>query len=120
MDVLEVIVRFVAGGTLIVLVSLLGETEYGLFSGLAVLFPIVTLTGYYFLSLQMPVPELQQIVLFSILGVPTVWGFTIGFYFALNDFSVPMSLLIGIMSWLIVAITIVLIDSQWTQLAVGT
>jgi uncharacterized membrane protein (GlpM family) len=120
MDVTEATARFVAGGALILLVSLLGETKYHVFSGLAVLFPVVTLTGYYFLAVDVTLPELRETVLFSILGVPTVWGFTVGFYVATAKFSVPTSLLIGIGTWFVVAFAIVLVDSQWTHFAVQT
>ena len=114
MDLTEAAVRFAVGGALITAVSLLGETKYAVLSGLAVLFPVVTLTGYYFLSLEVPLPELRQVVLFSALAVPTVWGFTLGFYAASARFSVPVSLLVGVGSWLVVALVVVWVDWRWT------
>lgn len=116
MEFMQAVVRFVVGGFLITFVSFLGDTKYSLFSGLAVLFPIVTLTGYYFLSKEVSQPELQEIVLFSILGVPTVWGFVVGFYLAMQYFSISTSLLLGIVSWFIVASIVVGIDMKITQL----
>ena len=115
MNLVEVIVTFIAGGTLITLVSLLSETQYGFLSGLAVLFPIVTLTGYYFISIRTTVTELREIVLFSILGVPTVWGFGVGFYVGTSRFSVPVSIGVGLVSWFAVAAVVVGIDSYWTR-----
>lgn len=114
MDLTEAVVQFTVGGALITAVSLLGETKYSVLSGLAVLFPVVTLVGYYFLSLEVPVPELRQVVLFSALAVPTVWGFTLGFYAASYRFSVPVALLAGVGSWLVVALVVVWVDSRWT------
>ena len=114
MDLTEAVVRFAVGGVLITAVSLLGETKYSILSGLAVLFPIVTLTGYYFLSLELPLAELRHVVLFSTIAVPTVWGFTLGFYAASARFSVPVSLAVGVCAWLVVALVVVWVDSRWT------
>ena len=114
MDLTEAVVRFAVGGALITAVSLLGETKYSVLSGLVVLFPVVTLTGYYFLALEVPLPELRQVVLFSALAVPTVWGFTLGFYAASARFSVPVSLLLGVCAWLIVALVVVWVDRHVT------
>jgi len=116
MDLVESFTRFVVGGALITLVSFLGDTKYSVFSGLAVLFPVVTLTGYYFLSLEVPRSELRDVVLFSALGVPTVWGFVLGFYVATARFSVPTALLIGLLAWFVVAAAVIFVDSRWTSL----
>lgn len=116
MDLVEGLVRFVVGGALITFVSFLGDTKYSLFSGLAVLFPIVTLSGYYFLSLEVSRSELREVVLFSALGVPTVWGFVLGFYAASARFSVPTALLIGLLAWFAVAAVVVVVDSRYTSL----
>ena len=49
MNVIELLTRFLVGGSLIVLVSLLAKTKYSVISGLLVLFLIVTLVGYFFI-----------------------------------------------------------------------
>lgn len=110
MDPQEALVRFVVGGTLITAVSLLGETRYGVFSGLAVLFPIVTLTGYYFLSLEVPVAQVREVALASALGVPTVLAFVLGFYAATTRFSVPVSLALGVACWFAAAALVLAVD----------
>jgi len=112
----EALVRFIVGGSLITLISFLGTTRYKIFSGILVLFPIVTVVGYYFLSLEVSNSELQSTVLFSILAVPTVLAFLAGFYFALDYTSAPLGLVIGIGVWLIVAAIIALIDHYYIGL----
>ncbi|KAF5426671.1 putative membrane protein, GlpM family, partial [Candidatus Methanomarinus sp.] len=42
MNMIELLIRFLVGGSLIALVSLLANTKYSVISGLFVLFPIVT------------------------------------------------------------------------------
>lgn len=115
MDLVESLARFVVGGALITFVSFLGDTEYSVFSGLAVLFPIVTLTGYYFLSLEVPRAELREVVLFSALGVPTVWGFVLGFYVASARLPIPAALLVGLLAWFAVAAVVIAVDRRWTS-----
>ena len=45
----ELLVRFIAGGTLVVIISILGKSHHPQLAGLAVLFPVVSVVGYYFL-----------------------------------------------------------------------
>lgn len=115
----ELVVRFMLGGALITLVSLLGNTRWRILSGMAVLFPIVTLVGFYFLSLQLPISALREIVFFSALSVPTVLGFILGFYFALNYFPVTISLALGVLTWFAIAAGVLIIDANITQVVLG-
>lgn len=46
----ELVMRFIAGGTLITVISLLSKSRYPYISGLFMMFPAVTLIGYYFVS----------------------------------------------------------------------
>jgi len=112
----EAIVKFVAGGSLILLISLLGKSRYSHLSGIMVLFPVVTVIGYYFLSSSVPGDRLQRIVLFSILALPTVLAFLLVLYFALNSMPVVPSLLLGIAAWLVMAIVITAIDYKFLGL----
>ena len=88
----ELLLRFLVGGFLITLVSVLGRTRYRLFSGLLVLFPIVTVVGFYFLSFEVNQVQLQSTVLFSIFALPTVLTFLITFYYTIEYFTVNISL----------------------------
>lgn len=112
----EAIVKFVAGGSLILLISLLGKSKYNHLSGILVLFPVVTVIGYYFLSSYVPGERLQRIVLFSILSLPTVLVFLLVLYIALNRMSVIPALVMGIMAWLVTALLITLIDYKFLGL----
>ena len=44
----EIIIRFIAGGSLVVIVSLLAKAGHPQIAALAVLFPVVTIVGYWF------------------------------------------------------------------------
>ncbi|ATW26872.1 GlpM family protein [Candidatus Formimonas warabiya] len=113
MNLTEAVSRFIAGGSLILLVSYLGKTKNPYVSGLAVLFPIVTTVGYYFLSLSMEGQELQRVVLVSICAVPTTIAFLITLYFTIGKLPVWQSLLLGIVAWFISALLLILLDKYF-------
>lgn len=112
----EALVRFIAGGTLVLLISMLGRSKYGYLAGLAVLFPAITLVGYYFLSFTMSGLDLQRTILFSLFSVPTVLAFLLAVYLTVNKMPIISSLGIGIISWMISAIIIIIIDKNFWNL----
>jgi len=64
--VIELLTRSLVGGSLIVLVFLLGKTKYSVIAGLFVLFPIVTLVGYFFIGQSVDSSKLHEITLFHL------------------------------------------------------
>lgn len=107
MSWLEGAIKFIAGGSLILLISFLGKSNVSYLAGLAVLFPIVTVVGYSFLSLSVAQPELKKTILFSIFSLPTVFIFLLIFYFYVDKISVNKALLLGIIGWIIAASIII-------------
>ena len=112
MNLAEAISRFVVGGSIILFISLLSETKYKILSGLFVLFPAVTVVGYYYYSLEVSQTQLESTVLFSLVAVPAVVAYLVTFYLSIQRFSVPVSLGIGIVGWLVAAAAIVFINQQ--------
>ena len=66
MNVIELLTRFLVGGSLIVLVSLLAKMKYSVISRLLMLFPIVTLVGYFFIGQSVDSSKLHEITLFHL------------------------------------------------------
>jgi len=64
--VIELLTRSLVGGSLIVLVFLLGKIKYSVIAGLFVLFPIVTLVGYFFIGQSVDSSKLHEITLFHL------------------------------------------------------
>ena len=95
---------------MIVAITLLGESKYPQLAGLAVLFPAVTVIGYFFLISSEGVDAVRPIILFSIYSIPTVLAFLIVLYFALKHFGTVQSILLAIVAWLITAGIILLFD----------
>lgn len=105
----EYILKFVLGGSLILVVAWLGKAKYSYLAGLAMLFPVVTVVSYYFLAQTLPVQQMQKMVVFTILSLPAVLAFLLAFYFALGRYSAPIALFLGIGAWLATALIIALL-----------
>ncbi|MGP8322454.1 MAG: GlpM family protein [Methanosarcinaceae archaeon] len=103
MNATELVLRFVVGGGLIVLVTLLAKTKYPMLSGIFMLFPAVTLVGYYFIGQSMTAPQLQNITRFSIYALSTTFIFLLTFYFTQERFSLNLSLMSSTVAWFISA-----------------
>ena len=99
----ELLFRFMAGGSLIVAISLLSKTKYPMLSGIFMLFPAVTLVGYYFVGQSMSVTQLQQVTKFSIFALSTTFIFLITFYYAQEYQSLNIALMSSTCSWFIAA-----------------
>ncbi|RJX20359.1 MAG: hypothetical protein C4570_03885 [Ammonifex sp.] len=106
MTISEALIRFVVGGSLIVLISYLGKSKQYYLAGLAVLFPIVTIVGYYFLSLTTSRQTLQHIVLMSLYSVPTVIVFLFVLYFSIKKLPLWQSMFLSLLGWLIMAVLV--------------
>jgi Uncharacterized membrane protein required for alginate biosynthesis len=106
MTLLELITRFLVGGTLVVLINLIGKSRNSFVAGLAMLFPAITLLGYYFLSLSHH-GTLSKTVMFSIWSLPTSLAFLLTLYFTIDKIPILQSLALGIASWLITAIVVI-------------
>ncbi len=116
MNIVELITRFIVGGLLIATVSLLAKSQYSLISGLFVLFPIVTLVGYYFIGQGVSAATLKDITLFSLYSLPTVLVFLLAFYFLQSKFNVNYSLLLSVLAWLFAAGLLITINHYFLHL----
>jgi len=103
MNYSELALRFVAGGGLIVLITLLARTKYPVLAGIFMLFPAVTLIGYYFIGQEMSVPQLQNVTRFSIYALTTTFIFLLTFYYAQERLSLNLSLISSTTAWFLSA-----------------
>jgi len=110
MNAIELLTRFLVGGSLIVLVSLLSKTKYSVISGLLVLFPIVTLVGYYFIGQSVDSSTLHEITLFSMYSLPTTFIFLFTFYTLQTKYTLIESLFLSVMAWFLADGVLVIIN----------
>jgi uncharacterized membrane protein (GlpM family) len=106
MTLAELMTRFLVGGTLVVLINLIGKSRNSFIAGLAMLFPGITLLGYYFLSISQH-GTLSKTVMFSIWSLPTSLVFLLTLYFTIDKMPILQTLALGIASWLITALVVI-------------
>jgi uncharacterized membrane protein (GlpM family) len=107
---IEALVRFIVGGLFILLISYIGKTKNAYLAGMAMLFPMVTVVGYYFLSLNINKSEMPRVVLTSLLSLPTTAAFLLTLYFIIDKMPIIQALLLGLLSWVAVGVCIILFD----------
>ena len=92
MTLVELLMRFLVGGTLVVLINLIGKSRNSFVAGLAMLFPAITLIGYYFLSISQH-GSLSKTVMFSIWSLPTSLVFLLTLYFTIDEMPILQAFL---------------------------
>lgn len=108
----EALIRFVAGGLLVLAVSLAARYGKSHVAGMLALFPVVTAISFYFMSKTVDTGELRKAVLSSTLAIPAVLAFLAALYFCLKHFSIGKSLIISILAWLAAALVILLVRGR--------
>jgi len=103
MNASELLLRFVAGGALIVIITLLSKTKYPFLAGVMVLFPAVTLVGYYFLGQSVNAMQLKTIALYSMYALPATFVFLLAFYFLQGKVALIHSLVFSVIAWSLAA-----------------
>ena len=105
----ELAMRFIAGGTLITVISLLSKSRYPYISGLFMMFPAITLIGYYFVSGSVTPTQLREITAYSLYSVLAVIVFIVSFYFFQSRYDIAHALIYSIICWCMSAGIIILL-----------
>ena len=101
---MQFLARFVVGGLHVALVPVVARHFSPHAAGLIVLFPIVTLTGFWFLAGELGDVALTQAAGTALLGLPTVAAFLLGTRLALSVGAPSgLALALGVGAWLAVA-----------------
>lgn len=103
MNYTELALRFFVGGGLIVMVALISRTKCSILSGIFILFPAVSLIGFYYIGSSVGAEQLRQITKFSIYSLPTIFVFLFTFYNTHQSIGVNKSLFVSLVAWLISA-----------------
>ena len=68
-----------------------------------VLFPAVTLVGYYFLGQSMDASQLKNVSLYSMYALPATFVFLLAFYYLQGRVGLIHTLLFSVIAWSISA-----------------
>lgn len=102
----EGLLRFVLGGTLVLIVSLAARYGKSSLAGIIALFPAITVISFYFLSLASDKKAVLAAIKSSIFSLPAVLVFLIILYITYSKTGIIKSLALSILAWIITAIVI--------------
>ncbi len=106
----QLILRFIVGGSAIVIISWLARSKYPYIAGIFLLFPVVTMLGFFFLSQSEPPEKLRTITLFTIYSLPAVVTFLVAFYLWQQTAGVFNALIYAMGAWFLAAILLVVFN----------
>jgi uncharacterized membrane protein (GlpM family) len=112
MSFLEGFLRFVLGGTLVLIVSIVAKNGKTTIAGIIALFPIITAVSFYFMSKTVEVKTLKDAILTSLISFPTTLAFLASLFLCVNRFNIVLSLIISVFVWLIAAIIMYYIKTK--------
>lgn len=104
MSILEGLIRFLLGGTLVLLVSLIAKNGKSDIAGIVALFPIITAVSFYFMSKSVEVKTVKNAVLMSVFSLPTTLAFLLSLYFCIGKMNIILALTISVAAWLVAAV----------------
>lgn len=107
MQHIDLALRFLVSGVLVSAVCLLAQTQYRVLAGVIMLFPAVTLVGYYFVGPTVDATQLKEITKFSMWAMLATFAFLATFYYAQGSMKVPSALLTATGAWCATAMVLV-------------
>ena len=110
MTLAEVVLRFIVGGGVVVIVTLLAKADHPLLAGLFVLFPAVTLVSFTFLAKTSSPDAMRRITLFSIYSLPTTIAFLIAFFWGQQRMGAFAGMCIAVIVWFLVALILIVLN----------
>jgi uncharacterized membrane protein (GlpM family) len=108
----QFLVRFLAGGTLVAAVPLVAVRATPTVAGVLVLAPVVTLSAFYFIGEQQGAGAVHTAAGSAMIALPAVGAFLGGVFLSSQRCTNILFILgTGVTAWLICAIPIVLLES---------
>lgn len=101
--------RFILGGTLVLLIGLVAKNGRSTLAGIIAMFPVITAVSFAFLAKSVDISILKSTVLSSVVSLPATLVFLIVLYFCLGRLSFVVSLLISLGAWGIAALAVYLL-----------
>ena len=116
MGILEVLIKFCAGGVSVVVISWLAKSKNPTLAGLFVLFPVITLVSFMFMLTNTSTEALRRASLGSIYYIPSTIAFLVSFYFANEIIGGYWGLAIALGVWAIISFLLVVINLKFLHI----
>jgi uncharacterized membrane protein (GlpM family) len=101
--------RFILGGTLVVVIGVIAKSGRSSIAGIIAMFPVITAVSFSFLAKSVDITILKSAVLSSVLSLPATLAFLLAFYFCLERMGFLLTLAISFAAWLVVAFLVYLL-----------
>jgi uncharacterized membrane protein (GlpM family) len=98
--------RFILGGTLVLLIGLAAKDGRSTLAGILAMFPVITAVSFTFIAQSGDIKLLRDTVLSSVVSLPATLAFLLAFYFCLGRMRFAAALLIGLAAWGIAALAV--------------
>jgi uncharacterized membrane protein (GlpM family) len=101
--------RFILGGTLVLLIGLVAKSGRSGLAGIIALFPVITAVSYSFMAKSVDIKIMKDAVFNSMVSLPATLVFLFVFYFCLGRVNFVATLVFSLAAWFIVALIVYLI-----------
>lgn len=101
--------RFILGGTLVLLIGIIAKSGKSTAAGIVAMLPIITAVSFTFLARSEELKIVKEAVLSSIISLPATLIFLAVFYFCIGRWNIICSLGISLLAWLGTAVLVYIV-----------
>jgi uncharacterized membrane protein (GlpM family) len=102
----EGLIRFVLGGSLVLLIGLIAKNGKSAAAGIMALFPVITAVSFTFLARSVDIKIVKATVLTGIVSLPATAVFLLSFYFCIGRMHIALAVLVSLLCWLAAALVV--------------
>lgn len=109
MSFAEGALRFIVGGTLVLIIGIVAKSGKSGIAGIIALFPVITAVSYSFMARSVDIKVFKDAVLSSIISLPATLVFSLVFYVCLSRLNFVLTLVFSLIAWLVAAFIVYMI-----------
>lgn len=94
-------IRFIVGGTLVLLIGMIAKNGKSTIAGIIALFPVITAVSFSFLARTTDIKIVKDAVLSGILSLPATVIFLAVFYICVGKMNLMSTLAVSLLSWVL-------------------
>lgn len=104
-------VRFLVGGTLVLLIGIIARNGKSSLAGIIAMFPVITAVSFSFLAQTSDVRLVKDAVLSGIFSLPATLVFLLVFYLCAGRMSFILTLTFSLLAWIAAAVIVYFIKT---------
>ncbi|SUO95952.1 GlpM family protein [Suttonella ornithocola] len=107
------IIKAFIGALAVILIQIFAQSRYYYLAALVPLFPTFALISHVILGTMRTPAEFKAALLFSSFSLIPYLGYILAVYFSIDRFSLWISLLIGLIVWVILSAVLIYLWQLW-------